>query len=962
MRKSLVKQLMKLLAIPLSHQKTVAKRLVIAIRPGRQEAAAKSLVIVKQLDIPLGRQTALHSHSAKSPKDGDISRWLTPAKWKVILELLGFAIASALSTTVFAVGLGGINVGSGLGQQLKAEIELVAVSKVEKASLVARLASPEAYKDAGLEYPYGNKFKFQIESRANGEPYLKVSSDQPISDPFVIMLVELTWSSGKLLREYTFLLDPPGYVPEQPAQATVQAVAPVIQSAVPAETSVTPGGQAVPAEQPSLVPAATPVGAAAPTETGVVPAGQPSQVSAATSAVQAAPVAADKLPELDEFIAIKRGDTMREVADRYRLADMSLDRMLVAFYRANANHFDGNNMNRIRAGKVLRLPHQSEVEAVSQPDALREIRAQTADWNVYRQKLASAAPIKIQPQDAQQIATGKISSSVADMAPVAKETAKEVLKLSKGEAPGDGTSTGIGGKPESVQDKKNAAQEDAIAKSKALKEDQARAAMLEKNIQDMQRLAALKSEAAALDQSSKVASSGVVVASGLAAANAEKPKPAAASAEKPKTTPTSTSKPKVVEPEPLLDQILGEPLYLIGGALLLLGSSGLVIMLNRRKKKPDSENIGEASEAAGSTTTGSVATTGRIAAPVVSSPDTGDFTRMGATDEATPSSDNIDPISEADLFLNFGRDAQAEEILKEALQSTPDDHRIHLKLLGIYANRVDTNSFSVIARQLRDSGDANAWQQAVAMGLKLEPNNPLYGGSVSLESTGSATAQVAAFDATQMFATDNAPAAQPSTLDFDIALGSLSGKETPSPEQEFLGSAEDQNSIMSFDVMAAGQAPEVDFNVAAGQSEGGQTEAALPETGDMIFDVMGSNAPAPVEQHEAAKPAEADDGGMEFTIDFPIESTPQKAEPEVQPAGIGLEGISLNFDDPIILGEPMPGGKDEHWQEIATKLDLAKAYQEMGDASGAREILEEVMRDGDAGQREAAQTLINQLG
>lgn len=933
MRKSLVKQL--------------------ANRPGRQETAAKSLDIVKQLDIPLGRQTALHSQSAKSPEDGDISRWLTPAKWNVILKLIGFAIASVLSTTAFAVGLGGINVGSGLGQQLKAEIELVAVSKVEKASLVARLASPEAYKDAGLEYPYGNKFKFQIENRANGDPYLKVSSDQPVSDPFVIMLVELTWSSGKLLREYTFLLDPPGYVPEQPAQAAVQAVAPVIQSEVPA-TSVMPGGQVVPAEQPSQVTAAMPVGAAAPTETGVVPAGQPSQVTAATSAVQAAPAAAE-LPELDEFIAIKRGDTMREVADRYRLADMSLDRMLVALYRVNADRFDGKNMNRIRAGKVLRLPHHSEVEAVSQSDALREIRAQTADWNVYRQKLASAAAIRSQTQEAQQVATGKISSSVADMAPVAKETAKEVLRLSKGEAPGDGTSTGITGKPESAQDKKNAAQEEAIAKSKALKEEQVRAAMLEKNIQDMQRLAALKSEAAALAQSSKVASSAVVVASGLAAASAEKPKPAS----------TSTSKPKVIEPEPLMDQImavinqiLGEPLYLAGGALLLLGLGGLGFVLKRRKKDASSENTGDASEVDGSTT-GSIALTGRIAAPVVSSPDTGDFTRMGVTDEATPPSDNVDPIGEADLFLNFGRDAQAEEILKEALRSTPDDHRIHLKLLGIYANRVDTNSFSDIARQLRDSGDANAWQQAVAMGLKLEPNNPLYGGPGTLENTGSATAQAAAFDATQMFAADHAPAAQPPTLDFDIALGSISGKETPSPEQNFLDSA-DQNAIMSFDVMAAGQAPEMDFNVAAGQSEGGQTEAALPETGDMIFDVMGIT-PAPVEQPVVAKP-EADSGGMEFTIDFPIESPAQKAEPEAQPAGIGLAGISLNFDDTIISGGSMPGSKDEHWQEIATKLDLAKAYQEMGDASGAREILEEVMRDGDAGQREAAQTLINQLG
>src|SRR3989338_3718276 len=169
--------------------------------------------------------------------------------------------------------------------------------------------------------------------------------------------------------------------------------------------------------------------------------------------------------------------------------------MLVALYRANADQFDGKNMNRIKAGKILRLPEQSELMNVAQSDAAKEIRAQTADWNAYRQKLAAAAPAASQPQEAQQVATGKIASSIADKAPVAKESAKEVLKLSKGEAPGD--KAGAAGKPMSVQDKKNAEQEDAIAKAKGLKEEQARAALLEKNLQDMERLAQLKSEAAA---------------------------------------------------------------------------------------------------------------------------------------------------------------------------------------------------------------------------------------------------------------------------------------------------------------------------------------------------------------------------------------------------------------------------------------------------------------------------------
>src|SRR5574340_419534 len=484
------------------------------MRLGRQETAARSLPIVNRLAIPTARQTAVHGRSARSPEGGASSRRSTPSKWLVKLELFGVAVALAFSTTVLAVGMGGINVSSGLGQHLKADIELVAVTKVEKASLIARLASPEAYKAAGLEYPYGNKFKFQIESRADGEPYLKVSSEQPINDPFVIMLVELTWSSGKLLREYTFLLDPPGYVAEQPAQAAVQAVAPALQPP-PAEAPVTPAGQAAPIGQPAQPTAAPAVGQVAPDETAAAETGAAETAATETAAApagQPAAIAAEGLPELDEWIAIKRGDTMREVAARFKMPEVRLDRMLVALYFANEEQFDGKNMNRIKAGKIVRLPNQREVEAVSQSDAIREIRAQTADWHVYRQKLASAAAIRRQTQEAQQIATGRISSSVADKAPIVKESAKEVLKLSKGEAPGDGTATGPGGKLVSAQDQKNAAQEDAIARSKALKEEQARTAMLEQNLKDIQRLAELKSGAAALAQSSKMAASSVVAA------------------------------------------------------------------------------------------------------------------------------------------------------------------------------------------------------------------------------------------------------------------------------------------------------------------------------------------------------------------------------------------------------------------------------------------------------------------
>lgn len=803
---------------------------------------------------------------------------------KSLLKLLGAAAALTLSTCVSAIGMGGINVVSALGQPLKAEVELVSVNKAEKASLVARLASPDVYRGAGLEYPYGTKFKFQIESRANGESYIKVSSAQPINDPFVSMLVELTWASGKLLREYTFLLDPPDYVAERPEPAEVQAVAPAVLSAPP-EAAAKPVEQAAPAEK-----------------------------SVATG-----------------NITVYRGDTLSNIAMQFKPDEVSLERMLVALYRANADQFDAKNMNRIKAGKILRLPDQGELMGVAQRDAVREIRAQTADWNAYRQKLA-AAPAASQPQEAQQIATGKIASSVADKTPVAKESAKEVLKLSKGEAPGD--KAGVAGKQMTAQDRKSAEQEDAIAKAKGLKEEQARAALLEKNLKDMERLAQLKSEAAALAQSPGAASE-------VAGAVSEvKPEPVA----KPKPQP-------VVVPQPsLVDQILGEPLYLIGGAAILLGLGGIGLMLSRRKQAAS----GGQSEEAG-------AITGRIAAPTAPSPETGDFTSAAVVRaETTPQPDNVDPISEADLFLNFGRDAQAEEILKEALQNTPNNHQIHLKLLGIYANRKDVNSFSAIARQLKDSGDEQAWQQASAMGRKLEPNNPMYGGG-TIEDDGSATKQTTALNAMPDFVVDEKAAQETSAPDVDFDLGDSGKTSTLSTE----GKAVAQAGTMDFDMSPTKpsfSAPmEMDFDITSTSpsmpAATGQPEFALPNPDDLIFDVTSTHPSMPAAQAESA--AQAGEGGMEFTLDFPIEEAAEKPASVAQ-AEAGLAGISLNFDAAATPGEP--AAKDEHWHEVATKLDLAKAYQEMGDATGAREILDEVLREGDAVQREAAQSMLDQLG
>lgn len=910
---------------------------------------------------------------------------------KFLVKALGLIAGLALSGAVCAVGMGGINVTTALGEPLKAEIELVAVGKIEKGSLSARLASPDAFKGAGMDYPAGlPQLKFLIETRTDGGQYLKLTSALPVNEPFVSLLVELSWSSGRLLREYTFLLDPPGYKAEQPKAAEV---APVLSKAEGPVLSKAEGAAAQTAAEREYQRQWT--------ETA-----KKEAAMRATAPVDEKAFAAAKKPAEGGIVAsgpikVKHGDTLSQIARETKSSDVSLERMLVALYRANADAFDGNNMNRLRAGKILRMPEQSDLGKLAQMDAVKEIHVQVADWHAYRQKLAAASGRVAEQAPPKQEASGKISTTVADKAPAAKESAKEVVKLSKGEAPGD--KTAAGGNAKSLQDKIHALEEEAIARGKALKESNERVALLEKNIKEMQRLLELKGQPAvtkpetakpeAKAEPAKVeakqpptpAPAAPVAAPSLTAKPAATtPAAAPPAAAKPAAKPVAA--PKVVAPPP---SVMDEPLYLAGGAAALLALGGLGFVLLRRKGVKFGKKAPDSKKAVEDTDIGA-----RISAPIAPSPETGDFTQTSAVAPIIQEPEDVDPISEADLFLNFGRDAQAEEILKDALGKSPANNQIRLKLLSIYAKRKDTNSFSSIARPIQDSGDAAAWAQAAEMGRSLEPNNPMYG------ATGDEPVAVAAVE-------QDKSEQQPAGLDFDLGFGAPEAAAAPEAESTTIPDASlaqnaDTTSVMDFDLgigepetaatpeaestmalnalpgeeadmsMADLQFAPMDFDItathppsAAAAGEPDQAAAITPNLDDLVFDITAvhpSLAEAAEEKPAADIPA-GNDGGMEFTLDFPMGEEPEVPAAQVadkETIDLDLDNISLDMEQPAAL-VPASDAKDAHWHDVATKLDLAKAYQEMGDNAGAREILEEVLAEGDEQQRATAEATIKQL-
>ncbi|HEX5612177.1 MAG TPA: FimV/HubP family polar landmark protein, partial [Burkholderiales bacterium] len=232
-----------------------------------------------------------------------------------------------------AAGLGRLTVHSALGEPLRAEVEVTSVQPNQEDSLAARLASQEAFRQAGVEYGSSlMSIRVTLEKR-DGKPIVRLTSTRPINEPFMNVLLELQWSQGRLVREFTFLLDPPGYRGERPAAAAVPA---------PAQATTTE----------------------APTVARVAPAPMPPEGK--PLAPQAAPAA--------RTYEIKRGDTLGRIARETRPEGVTFQQMLAALYRANQGAFISGNMNLMRSGRILQIPDREAVSAISAGEASQLVR------------------------------------------------------------------------------------------------------------------------------------------------------------------------------------------------------------------------------------------------------------------------------------------------------------------------------------------------------------------------------------------------------------------------------------------------------------------------------------------------------------------------------------------------------------------------------------------------------------
>ncbi|MFD2451065.1 type IV pilus assembly protein FimV [Ideonella paludis] len=325
-----------------------------------------------------------------------------------------------------ALSLGRLSVQSSLGEPLRAEVDITSITPDEAASLRASLASPDAFRAAGVDFNAALAgAKVSLGKKADGRSVIRISGDRSMSEPFVDMVLDFAWNGGKLQRSYTLLIDPPTRVSETPAPVLTSpalSAAPVVATPLPpvaSSPSRAPAPAAVVAAEPAEAPAPKAVGKAK-----AKPEPKPQPVAKETDAVAPPSASADNYK-------VKQGDTLSSIAARHAQSGVSLDQMLVSLYRGNPQAFMGNNMNRLKSGVVLNVPDAAAANEVSAPEARKVIQAHSADFAAFRQQLAQSVP-SVPVKESPRQAKGKVEAAVEDRKVASAPATPDKLTLSRG--------------------------------------------------------------------------------------------------------------------------------------------------------------------------------------------------------------------------------------------------------------------------------------------------------------------------------------------------------------------------------------------------------------------------------------------------------------------------------------------------------------------------------------------------
>jgi len=706
----------------------------------------------------------------------------------------------------WALGLGDIELQSALNQPLRAEIELLSVTPEDLDGLRVTLASRATFERYELDLtPNLSGLDFNVGRNAAGRYVVTVTSRQPMADPFLTMLVEATWPRGRLLREYTVLLDPPIFTPEIGAE-------PPIRQAEAGASSATSG---------ALARSAEPAPAASQPASRQAPAPRPAQTPAAEAALASG-----------SYGPVQSSETLWSIASQLRPAGVTVNQMMVGLYEANPGAFDGN-MNLLLRGATLTIPDRNALTARTAAEATAIVSRAEASWRGAEpaEQLASAepAPATSAPVSGEEPRLRLVPPSVDSVA--AGSAGASTSAGASGAAGGDGGSAEV------------ARLESEIAALRAELEESRRLLQLrDESLEALQaRLAAadaLPAPAesagtgaaapgvdleAAIDEEPLFADElGVEEAAEAPAAEPEAAEPepepvvAAAAGSGAASAPVVRTTP---QPEPsLISRVLGaisNPLLLIGlgiGAVLL---TAVWYLRNRREDADDVTGrwdaldvdedtvvdepaeptrrlraVGDSSVVVNEQSLTSDAAAAAIAAakPKTDAEETEDT----LSSHTVINLDQGDILAEADFHMAYGLYDQAAELVQKALENEPDRRDLKLKLLEVFFVWGNKDAFRDAARGFRaEIGGADSdWDKVLIMGKQLCPDDALFAESTAagsgevdldLEGTGGSTAIDFAFD-------EKTQIADVDELDFELAA---TGERLTSFDDELLEADDD---------------------------------------------------------------------------------------------------------------------------------------------------------------------------
>jgi pilus assembly protein FimV len=932
-----------------------------------------------------------------------------------------------------ALGLGDVHLNSPLNAPLDAEIELVNATPEDLATLEAKLASKETFARYGLDWPpFMSTITVSRDRSANGAQVLRIKSAETVTEPFLTLLIEASWARGRLVREYTVLLDPPVFAPN--------SVAPV-QQAMPAVGGAVSSGQIA----------------------------RPAQ----TEPQSAQPVAAGG----GDSYEVQRGDSLSAIARRLSASTgVRTDQAMVAIYRGNTDAFEGD-MNRLRAGSVLRMPGGEEIAAVSPTEASGEVRRLAGAWAA-SSGASGTGRLRLVPPSDSATSPGASAGSSADTDALQNRVRELEGQLTESRRLLELRNTELA----DLQAKLAASQQPAAAQP-APTQPPVESPLPEATVPPPETTAP---EAAAPTPEPAPAAQ-----EPAAAAPANAPATAGDSAE--------TSEPS------LLDSIIAK-WWIIAAVLALIFGLVFVKSRARRKSAEFDDNLGRLAEQGED----------RLAQPMDALSDTGRMRgpSMGAipedilveesgthralqetqdiplaptvrTDETISSEtavnlDQGDPLAEADFHMAYGLYDQAADLVRIAIQREPERRDLKLKLLEVFFVWGNKEQFLTTARDLSDSrGESGPgeWEKIVIMGKQIAPEDPMFsdgsgggGGAVgvdlNLDAGGSGRVDFDPFDVSARMDVTGGGNADAVDLDLSSALrdpdatgeglampssfGSSSGQttremtvkmtpagsEAPTVEQPALRPLDeptirekvegamrrklssDQTAELALDdlglelgsleqtdsqiglkpVTGVPRGPGADApTMVAGLDENSQrllAAAAARHTGgdadDSQLTEHGASGTWFLTERELGGDVDLTKGrsidpnstaslsklqipeeGFDISstsrlaaidrndLDFPVE--PTQHQPQLR-SKVDLD-LGNGFDMPGNATEELavPDLEPVTLSEVGTKLDLARAYVDMGDPDGARNILNEVLSEGSASQKQEAQRLLESL-